>query len=106
MKTLQLLLLAFTLLCSTVNAQSPIAYWQMDETSGTTLSDASGNQQNATLNSADDNTYVSGKLNGAIHFDGARDAVVASADNLKPVSITLAAYVKADESETNCVYIN
>ena len=54
--------------------------------------------QNATLNNTDDATFVSGKLNGAVLFDGGRDATAPNAEILKPKSLTVAAYVKADPS--------
>ena len=51
---------------------SLIAHWALDETSGTQLVDSSGNGHDATLIGG---TPVSGKLGGALDFDGVDDAV-------------------------------
>ena len=88
-----------------INAQNPVAYWKMDETSGIILVDSSGKGIDATLNNSDVSTFVEGKLKGAIHFDGSRDAVAKSADSLKSTSITIATYVKADPSITGREWI-
>ncbi len=77
----------------------------MDETSGIILVDSSGKGIDATLNNSDVSTFVEGKLKGAIHFDGSRDAAAKSADSLKSTSITIAAYVKADPSITGWEWI-
>ena len=88
-----------------LSAQTPVGYWKMDETSGTLLADFSVNNQTATLNNSDDATFVAGKLDGAVFFDGARDAVVQNADLLKPASLTVSAYVKADPSVSDWEWI-
>ncbi len=46
-------------------------WWKLDEGSGTTASDASGNGNNGTLNG--DPQWVAGKLGGALEFDGYSD---------------------------------
>jgi len=98
LKKATFLLLSFFIMIAGLTAQNPIGYWQLDELSGNLLTDASGNGQNATLNNTDDATFVSGKLNGAVLFDGGRDATAPNAEILKPKSLTVAAYVKADPS--------
>jgi len=52
---------------------SLIAHWALDETTGADLADSTGNGHLATLL---DGTPVSGKLGGAIEFDGVNDAVI------------------------------
>ena len=49
----------------------PMAYWRLDESSGTTAADASGNNHVATLvNGA---TFTSGRTNNGVSLDGAND---------------------------------
>ena len=45
-----------------------VAHWRLDETSGTTASDSSGNGLNGTLGG--DPQWVAGKIGGALEFDG------------------------------------
>lgn len=55
-----------------VLADSPIAYWRLEETSGSTLTDETGNgHDGTTVNSPLLN--VSGQVDSAIHFDDAID---------------------------------
>ncbi len=70
-----------------------IAYWPMDEASGSIIADVSGNGLDASLNNVDETMHISGKLNNALYFDGARDGTIVSANALKPESLTIAAYV-------------
>jgi hypothetical protein len=91
----------------------PLAYWQFDETSGTTAADASGHGNTGTLVGLTDGTmeHVPGQFGGALHFedhlpDGtvlqtgdARLPVVTVPDapDLNPTNaITLEAWIKAD----------
>src|SRR3989344_1309092 len=50
----------------------PFAWWRMDENTGSTANDASGNGFNGTKSGA---TYVTGKRNYALNFDGSNDYV-------------------------------
>jgi len=50
---------------------TPIAHWTFDETSGATAHDRTGSY-NGTVNSA---TWTTGKVNGALDFDGVNDYV-------------------------------
>ncbi len=70
-----------------------IAYWPMDEISGSIIADVSGNGLDATLNNIDETTHISGKLNNALNFDSTRDGTIVSANALKPESLTIAAYI-------------
>jgi prepilin-type N-terminal cleavage/methylation domain-containing protein len=54
----------------------PVAHWKLDETGGTTASDASGNGHHGTLVNMDPGSdWVSGKVGGALDFDGSNDYV-------------------------------
>lgn len=70
-----------------------IAYWPMDETSGSIITDVSGNGLDASLNNIDEYTHISGKQNNALYFYGARDGTIVSANGLKSESLTVAAYI-------------
>ncbi len=52
----------------------PIAYWKLDESSGATAADNSGNNQNGSLSGC---TWqpTGGKINGALRFNGSSDLV-------------------------------
>lgn len=52
------------------------AHWKLDESSGSTAADSSGNGFNGTLVNMDGGTdWVPGKVNNALDFDGVDDAV-------------------------------
>jgi hypothetical protein len=53
--------------------QSPIAWYKLDETSGTTASDSSGNAFTGTL--AGNPVWTPGMINGSLAFDGNGDSV-------------------------------
>jgi len=59
-------------LTSTASAEL-VAWWKLDETSGTIASDSSGNGYDGTLNG--NPTWAAGKLDGALQFDGSGDYV-------------------------------
>ncbi len=88
----------FNITANFIEYNSLLAYWTMDETSGTMLHDSSGNN-NAVLNNSDSLTFVDGKLNGAVYFNGSRNAII-TATSIKPLSLTVAAYVKLPSGTT------
>jgi hypothetical protein len=71
-----------------------IAYWPMDETSGTVLGDASGRGHDATIQNGTA-TGVSGLIGGAFDFDGVDDfAIVPHADDLNLYNqLTISAWI-------------
>ncbi len=53
-----------------------VGHWKLDETSGTTAFDASGNNNHATLYNMDPaSDWVTGTIDGALDFDGSNDYV-------------------------------
>lgn len=53
-----------------------VGWWKLDETSGTTASDSSGNGNHGTLiRMSSSRDWVSGKVDGALDFDGRNDCV-------------------------------
>ena len=96
------------------NHGGPIAEWRMNECSGTTIHDESGNGNNGTLNlgssgqtsagtcSANANTSWwngrTGKYDASLNFDGTDDYTdIPNVSSLKPqLPITIAAWIKAN----------
>lgn len=73
-----------------------LGHWRLDETSGTTATDSSGNGNDGTLITMDPNTdWVTGQIGGALDFDGVNEYVdmgsPAILDNLS--SLTVCAWV-------------
>lgn len=69
-----------------VLADSPILYWKLDETSGTTAADASGNSNTGTISATGVTYSQTGVADGgtALLFDGAAGSVVSP--SLSPAS--------------------
>jgi len=85
------------------NAVTPpalVGYWNLDETSGTTAHDSSGNSNDGTVYSA---TWTVGKIDNALNFNGANSWVsIPSSNSLSGVSqLTLQAWIKPDTLSTN-----
>jgi len=74
-----------------------VAYWKLDETSGTTAADSSGSGNNGTLvNMTPASDWVAGHVNGGLDFDGSNDYVnCGNNSSLRITSnITVAAWIK------------
>jgi len=71
------------------------AYWKLDETSGTTVTDSSGNNRNATLSGA--HTRTPGQLGQAVTFTGGYAATSGPVINTNQ-SFTASAWVRLDNS--------
>ena len=62
-------------------APGPVGHWKMDEGSGTTANDISGNGNHGTLTNMDGSSdWVSGKYGKALDFDGTDDYVAGSSN--------------------------
>ena len=72
------------------------AHWKLDASSGTTVTDSSGNSNTGTASGGP--TWVAGKIANGLNLDGADDIVNAgsgtSLDNLS--ALTVSAWIKAD----------
>jgi len=71
---------------------SVLGYWALNEGSGTTTADGSGNGHPGTINGA---TWTSGKVGNALAFDGVDDNVNLGSLNVSGQALTLAAWVNA-----------
>ena len=86
-----------------------IAYWQMDEGSGSIISDSSGNEHTGTVYGA---SWTSGISSDALSFDGINDYVAISYDSdfaytIGQDDLTLSALVyprSKDSSESGAIY--
>ncbi len=54
---------------------SLLGWWKLDETSGLTAADSSGNNNDGTLNSMAGNEWTGGIIDGALEFDGTDDYI-------------------------------
>ncbi|MAE66135.1 MAG: hypothetical protein CMJ18_17835 [Phycisphaeraceae bacterium] len=78
-------------------ARGVVAYWKLDETSGTTAADAMGDYD-ATLNNMDPaNDWVSGRIDGGLDFDGSNDTAATSVNFPPPPEGTIALWMKVPE---------
>jgi hypothetical protein len=92
---------------------SPLAgWWPMNEGSGQTIHDYSGNGNNGTLGAgagADDNdpTWIKGVFYGsALRFDGVNDFVtITGSSSLQPQNLTVSAWVRGNGSPGVARYI-
>jgi Concanavalin A-like lectin/glucanases superfamily len=82
--------------CCPVFAQAPVAAYSFNASSGTTLTDVSGNSNTITLQNGP--VWTSGKYGNALSFDAANDVGVANAGNstlnLTGKKLTLSAWIK------------
>ena len=71
-----------------------IGHWKFDETSGTTATDSSGNNNTGTLTNGP--AWTTGKIGGAVSFDGVNDYVNlgTSVDQTITNAITVSTWVK------------
>jgi hypothetical protein len=82
-----------------------VGWWRLDEGTGTTAYDSSGNGNDGTLQG--DPQWVAGKVGGALEFDGNGDYVDCGNDPIFDITeeITLTVWVNANDilnSEHNC----
>jgi hypothetical protein len=77
-----------------------VAYYAFDETSGTTAADSSGNGNTGTLTNMTGSEWTTGKVGGALDFDGTNDYVnLGSVASSAPLALagsafTISAWVK------------
>lgn len=77
-----------------------VGWWRLDEASGVTASDSSGNGNDGTLINMDPaNDWVSGQRDGALDFDGWNDYVTCGSDQSLDITddITIALWLRADD---------
>ena len=82
--------------------QGPIMWLKLDETSGTTATDSSGNGNDGTLTYMSGNEWTAGQIDGALELDGSNDYVnVGDAASLDITdAITVTAWIKPNASQS------
>ena len=77
-----------------------------DGTGSATAADSSGNNNTGTLTNMDPNTdWVTGRVGGALDFDGTNDFVQISGLMGSPAAITLAGWVNFTAKDTNGAHL-
>ena len=107
MKKLFFLFTASFIFSFTAIAQAPtgaVGIWHMDENSGTTTGDASGNGNNGTLFGTAWTTGVSGSGSG-LSFNGSAHFEVPDAASLRPGNITVAGWIRSSTVSGNQVAV-
>jgi hypothetical protein len=90
--TVLLAALAATIPSSASAATNLGAFWHLDESSGTTAVDTSGNANNGAINGA---SRISGRFGRSLRFDGINDSVsIASSPTLQPTTVTVEGWVR------------
>ena len=81
--------------------KSLIGYWRLDETTGTTAQDSSGNERTGTVNGTtfDSGSTVDSEFGNALALDGIDDNVSVPATNLNSNTVTMTAWIKRDGSQ-------
>ncbi len=86
------------------NTGGLVGWWKLDEGSGSTAVDSSGNGHDGTLN----NMYDGDRVDGALYFDGNDSFVSIPPLNLNSNTVTISAWIKRDgeqsEGYTGLVY--
>ncbi|KND48704.1 MAG: putative glucanase [Parcubacteria bacterium C7867-003] len=82
---------------------NPIAFWTLDQTSGTNALDTSGNSYNGTLFNYTGSSWTTGKVSNALNFDGIDDQVkISNATALTSLTgLTVSAWVNPRGSGGN-----
>jgi hypothetical protein len=73
-----------------------IAWWKFDETSGTVAYDSSGNGHDANLTNGP--TWVTGKIGGALSFDGSDDMVTTGLSGMYNQDFTWSTWIKTTDT--------
>jgi hypothetical protein len=84
-------------------ASGPVAYWKLDDGSGSSAADSSGNGNTGTL--VNGPTWTSGQVNGALSFNGKNQYVTVPAPSgssldLDSAPVTIAAWINTNSITT------
>ena len=94
---------------ATVLADGPVAYWRMDETTGNTMADASGNANNgryAGIYAFGQPGAIAGAGNSAVAFDGQSGAAsVVSSTKLQVNTVTIELWINKRADTEYGVYV-
>lgn len=89
-----LAVLVIFIFCGFASADSLVAHWTFDEGAGSTAYDSAGSNDGTVVGA----TWTTGKIGGALEFDGVNDYINMGNDNsLKPdLPVSITAWVKLD----------
>ncbi len=91
---------------ATVLADHPVAYWRMDDATGSTMADASGNANNGRYVGAYTLGQASAIAGGAVAFDGQSGAAtVVNSPSLQVNMVTIEAWIKKRTDTEYGVYV-
>jgi hypothetical protein len=91
---------------ATVLADHPVAYWRLDDTTGSTMIDASGNANNGRYVGAYSLGQPSAIAGGAVAFDGQSGAAsVMNSPSLQVDTVTIEAWIKKRTDTEYGVYV-
>ncbi len=78
--------------------QDLVGWWKLDETSGLTAADSSGNDNDGDLNGMIGNEWTAGMIRGALEFDGINAKIIIGNENSLNITneVTLSAWVWHD----------
>jgi hypothetical protein len=83
-------------------APGPVGYWNLDENTGTTANDSSGNANTGTV--SDSTSWHTGRFGAGLDMDGSTDMVsVADAGSLDLEQMTLSAWAKFDSLNSQII---
>jgi len=89
-----------TVLVTNLPSEGLVGYWSFDDGNGTTASDSSGNRNNGTL--VNGPAWVSGKVGGALDFDGSDDYVdIPDSSSLTLSQVSVILWMKADVAKNS-----
>lgn len=84
-----------------VHPRRKIAHWHLDETSGTTVSDAAGVHNGELVNTTFDAASTGGKFGRALQFDGTDDHIAVPGFSEEMTGLTLSAWIHATDWSGN-----
>ena len=73
-----------------------VAHWKLDESSGTSAADSSGNGYTGTLTNGPVWQPAGGQIDGALEFDGTNDYVISNTSLAQSGPFTISMFLKAD----------
>ena len=90
----------------TTSCAAPVGEWKLDEGTGTSANDTSGNANTGTLGAGSSApTWSTGKIGKALSFDGSEDSVsVAHSSSVAPTSLTAQMWIKPSTTLTTGSY--
>ena len=88
-------------------APGPVGYWKLDEHSGSTANDSSGNGNTGTITGA---SWTNGKFGASLNFDGSGDySTIANENNFdfeRTTPFSVGMWINSTDTDTNNVFLS